>query len=191
LLFAADALRDYEYASTATPDQETSLSEGTAVAALDPNIRDEYLKKILNKKRKVSIGSENSLVLKLVLHILKKYNALTGADGILSHLCDYLDHEDNLAKARSGAALTVEIAAGFHRLFIAIFGGVAVLVPMLIMSFSPSRTKSLITVSVFVVWFACTIAMKAKKASDSDLLSATAAYAAVLIVFVGATAIST
>jgi hypothetical protein len=166
------------------------LSEGTALAILDPDI-DQLRKDYFNKKWKIVIGSKTVPALKPVVDILKKFNALAGADGILGHLCDYLDHEDNLAKARSGVALKAEIAAGFHRLSIAIFGGVAVLAPMLIMSFSPSRTKSLITVSIFVIWFACTIAMNAKKASDSDLLSATAAYAAVLIVFVGATAITT
>ncbi len=72
-----------------------------------------------------------------------------------------------------------------NRFFVALFGGVAVVVPILIMSFSSSQTKSLITISVSVLLVALAIALLSK-ASNQELIMATAAYAAVLVVFVGA-----
>jgi hypothetical protein len=56
---------------------------------------------------------------------------------------------------------------------------------MLIMTFDQSRTKSLITTSVAVLLFAAFLALGIK-ASNQDTLAATATYAAVLVVFVGA-----
>jgi hypothetical protein len=68
---------------------------------------------------------------------------------------------------------------------IAIFGGFALVAPMLIMTLNSSRNKSLITVSVAVFIFAVVFAFGANGSSVKDILAATAAYAAVLVVFVG------
>ena len=71
------------------------------------------------------------------------------------------------------------------RFIIAITGGAALVVPMLIMSLpSIQRTKSLITVSISVTLFAAMMSV-AMRASNTETLVATATYAAVLIVFVG------
>jgi len=70
------------------------------------------------------------------------------------------------------------------RFLIAVGGGAALIVPMLIMSFHPSQTKSLVTVSVAVVLFALTLSL-AFSTDNKDTLQATATYAAVLVVFVG------
>lgn len=70
------------------------------------------------------------------------------------------------------------------RFFIALFGGLAVVIPILVVSFNPSQTKSLITVSVSVLLVSLLIAALSN-ASYQELIMATAAYAAVLVVFVG------
>lgn len=67
----------------------------------------------------------------------------------------------------------------------AMFGGVALIGPMLIMTLHPSRNTSLITVSVSTFLFAPLLAFIASDSAGKDVLGATAAYAAVLVVFVG------
>lgn len=73
---------------------------------------------------------------------------------------------------------------GLARFIIAIGGGASLIVPMLIMSFDASRTKSLTTVSIAVVLFALSLNL-GFKTDNKDTLTATATYAAVLVVFVG------
>ena len=55
---------------------------------------------------------------------------------------------------------------------------------MVIMSLSPSLTKSLVTVSIAVVLFALLLSL-VFETNNKDTLTATATYAAVLVVFVG------
>jgi VIT1/CCC1 family predicted Fe2+/Mn2+ transporter len=71
------------------------------------------------------------------------------------------------------------------RLTMALFGGVALIAPMLIMSLHQSLKVALITTSVATVLFGIIIGFGAKDSSGKDVLGATAAYAAVLVVFVG------
>ncbi|KAJ5727950.1 hypothetical protein N7493_005770 [Penicillium malachiteum] len=71
------------------------------------------------------------------------------------------------------------------RLVMALFGGAALIVPMLIMTLSPSKLNSLLTTSLFVVGVAVVLAWFMEDAGPKDILGATAAYAAVLVVFVG------
>ena len=70
------------------------------------------------------------------------------------------------------------------RFIIAVGGGCALVIPMVIMSFAPSRAKSLVTVSVAVVLFALVMSL-AFQTDNKDTLTGTATYAAVLVVFVG------
>jgi len=70
------------------------------------------------------------------------------------------------------------------RFIIAAGGGASLIIPMLIMSFDASRTKSLITVSVAVVLFALSLSL-GFATDNKDTLTTTATYAAVLVVFVG------
>lgn len=70
------------------------------------------------------------------------------------------------------------------RVIAAIFGGLSVIVPMLIMAIHPSQVKTLVTASVAVLVFALALAWKSS-AQIETLLATTAAYAAVLVVFVG------
>ncbi|KAF2235907.1 hypothetical protein EV356DRAFT_89409 [Viridothelium virens] len=71
------------------------------------------------------------------------------------------------------------------RLLVATLGGLSLVVPMLVMSIHPSQTKSLVTTSAFVIFFGIGMATFVPQAEYKDLLGSTAAYAAVLVVFVG------
>ena len=72
-----------------------------------------------------------------------------------------------------------------RRFLMAAFGGIALLVPMIIMVCLDRRTTpSLIITSLLVLVFAGAIAW-GSALGPMDVLSATAAYAAVLVVFVG------
>ncbi len=72
-----------------------------------------------------------------------------------------------------------------RRLEMAVLGGVLLVVPVVIMSFETSRTRSLITLSAAVMIFALVVAVLAVKGSAYEILAATAGYAAVLSVFLG------
>jgi hypothetical protein len=71
------------------------------------------------------------------------------------------------------------------RFFMALFAAVALIGPTLIMSLHASLNTSLITTSVATVLFGLVLAVSATDSSGQDVLGATAAYCAVLIVFVG------
>lgn len=84
-----------------------------------------------------------------------------------------------------GRTLRAQKKAFTERVFMAMFGGVALIGPMLIMTLHPSRDTSLITVSVATFVFAIALAFGARDSAGKDVLAATAGYAAVLVVFVG------
>ena len=69
------------------------------------------------------------------------------------------------------------------RFLIAITSGASLIVPMVIMSLDKTLRKSLVTTSVAVLLFAAFISF-VMKVKNSDIITATAAYAAVLVVFV-------
>ena len=70
------------------------------------------------------------------------------------------------------------------RFIVAITGGLSLVVPMLVMRLGETLPKSLTTVSVAVILFSALTSLMFK-ASNVETLGATAAYAAVLVVFVG------
>ncbi|KAE8453722.1 hypothetical protein EG329_009233 [Mollisiaceae sp. DMI_Dod_QoI] len=71
------------------------------------------------------------------------------------------------------------------RLIIAFGTGASLVVPVVVMSLNKSVTKSLVTTSVAMLIFASALAF-GMNASNTETLVATATYAAVLVVFVGA-----
>jgi hypothetical protein len=73
----------------------------------------------------------------------------------------------------------------FSRLTMAIFGAVALLAPMLIMTLHPTKLTALLTTTIFVLVVAIILAAMMGTAENKDVIAATAAYAAVLVVFVG------
>ena len=102
-----------------------------------------------------------------------------GGDLMLSKSlsCTELDKYGRELRARKNAF--------WERLSMGLFGGVALIAPMLIMTLRSSRTTSLVTASTAVILFALVLAFFANKSAGKDVLLSTAAYAAVLIVFVG------
>lgn len=86
---------------------------------------------------------------------------------------------------QEGRVLREQKKAFAERGLMAIFGGAALIGPMLIMTLHPSRNTSLITVSVATFLFAIALTFGATDSTGKDVLAATAAYAAVLVVFVG------
>jgi hypothetical protein len=67
----------------------------------------------------------------------------------------------------------------------ALFGGIALIVPTVIMAKHPDTNFSLVTTAVATVLFALALAFGAKDSTGKDVLAATAAYSAVLVVFIG------
>jgi branched-subunit amino acid transport protein len=65
------------------------------------------------------------------------------------------------------------------------FGGIALIGPMLLMSLHRDLETSLITCSVATALFTVALAISGKNLKGQEVLGATAAYAAVLVVFVG------
>ena len=89
---------------------------------------------------------------------------------------------------QQGRLLREQKKAFTGRVAMALFGGVSLIVPMLVMTLHPSRNTSLITTSVATFVFAIALAIGATDTAGKDVLAATAAYAAVLVVFVGTSA---
>ncbi|KAK5219994.1 hypothetical protein LTR72_007525 [Exophiala xenobiotica] len=107
---------------------------------------------------------------------------LGGGDYILHKSLKFreLDRDGRETRARKSALA--------ERFAMALFGGAALIAPMLIMTLHSSQSTSLITVSLATFLFALAIAIFANDAAGKDVLAATAAYAAVLVVFVGTNA---
>lgn len=91
------------------------------------------------------------------------------------------EYEDG--KLPSTASAVVEYLARFTISFLV---GLFILVPMIIMVLHPSTKKSLITVCTTIVLFSISMAFAASHASFGQTVVATATYAAVMFVFVGA-----
>ncbi|EPE26261.1 hypothetical protein GLAREA_02173 [Glarea lozoyensis ATCC 20868] len=76
-----------------------------------------------------------------------------------------------------------QTAEGFlSRLKMALFGGLALIAPMLIMRLHMTLITQLVTTSVFVLVVGIVLAWYMKDANKKDILASTAAYAAVLVV---------
>ena len=108
---------------------------------------------------------------------------------ILPHSLRWTEEEANVRDNHySNRKITPEIVSPFvdrlARFIVAMTGGLSLVVPMLIMSIPQGSTRSLVTTSVAVVFFAGVISV-GFNASNGETLGITAAYAAVLVVFVG------
>ena len=86
---------------------------------------------------------------------------------------------------QNGRILRDQKKAFTARMIFALVGGVALIAPVLIMTLHPSRNTSLITVSVATFLFALVMALWATDMVGKDVLATTAAYVAVLVVFIG------
>ncbi|KAJ3568323.1 hypothetical protein NPX13_g6461 [Xylaria arbuscula] len=88
-----------------------------------------------------------------------------------------------LDKARHFEKTMVEkIRSRFH---MALFGGVALIAPVILMTIRPTVVVDLVTVSVSTTLFSLVLVSLASDMSGKDVLTATAGYAAVMVVFLG------
>jgi len=77
-----------------------------------------------------------------------------------------------------------------RKLLTALFGALALIAPMLIMRLHSTLLTQLLTTSVFILAFGCALAYFLDSTDETYIASASAAYAAVLVVFVGASSTS-
>ena len=108
--------------------------------------------------------------------VLPKELTWTNEERTSRSAVDYLSH-----KTPETLSPFVDTLARF---IVAITGGLSLVVPMLVMRLGETLPKSLTTVSVAVILFSALTSLMFK-ASNVETLAATAAYAAVLVVFVG------
>ncbi|KAI0547203.1 hypothetical protein F4679DRAFT_555166 [Xylaria curta] len=78
--------------------------------------------------------------------------------------------------------LLERIRSRFH---MALFGGVALIAPVILMTLKPTLTVDLVTVSVSTALFSLVMVVFATDMSGKDVLTSTAGYAAVMVVFIG------
>lgn len=88
--------------------------------------------------------------------------------------------------SRSQRQREVERAELLQRLWMGVAGGLALIVPMLIMVLHRDLITTLLVASVSTLLFAGVLALRGQGLKGETVLSAVAAYAAVLVVFVGA-----
>lgn len=97
---------------------------------------------------------------------------------------------DELIKANQSGIRKREMLTAKKRLWVrlamALCGGLALVIPMLIMVLYPSKITSLVTTTCFVLVVAVGLAVFMRSSEPKDIVACTAAYAAVLVVFVGA-----
>ena len=78
---------------------------------------------------------------------------------------------------------TARVAEVLTRFAIALLAGLALVGPLVILSYQESMSNRIVTVTVFIVAF-CFLMSLLSKAQHSEVMAASAAYAAVLSVFV-------
>jgi hypothetical protein len=78
---------------------------------------------------------------------------------------------------------TARMAEAAARFLIAVFAGSFLVVPLIVLSFQTSKASNLITVSICIVVFSLLVSLLSK-ASNYETMAASAAYAAVLAVFI-------
>lgn len=86
---------------------------------------------------------------------------------------------------KKGRMLREKKNASLERLLLGSFGGLMLIGPMILMVLNYNRNTALITTSVATVLFILILATFARGMAGKDVLAAVAAYAAVLVVFVG------
>ncbi|KAF4449364.1 lysyl oxidase-like protein 2 3 4 [Fusarium austroafricanum] len=107
-------------------------------------------------------------------------------DELRSHLNE--EFQEAVLSITSGitdANKAKERKALWSRLIMALVGGFALIGPMLIMVLHPTKLTSLLTTSIFTFAAAVCLAVFMKDSEPKDVIGFTAAYAAVLVVFIG------
>lgn len=107
------------------------------------------------------------------------------------HILEQKPYEDRTpgVKARDGRPYLVLISSSTEKLArvaMAVIAGVFLLAPMIALTYIDVPKYRLITTCLFVLAFALMVSL-ASKASNQEVMASCAAYAAVLVVFVGQT----
>ena len=105
-------------------------------------------------------------------------------DPIRRTLCTFFDATSTLS-GRGLEAFAYGAIDMFARTVMAIAGGLVLLVPVILMTFLTAHHARLIIACCFVVMFAALIGIFTR-ATNHEVLAATAVYTAVLVVFVAA-----
>lgn len=85
-----------------------------------------------------------------------------------------------------GSGIVIDQAA---RIVFGLYGAVALLIPLVVLNFIQSVNYRILAATIFVIVFSVQLAVLSK-ASNQELVSATAGYAAVLVVFIGSSTVS-
>jgi hypothetical protein len=125
----------------------------------------------------------------LDLCLMNKAGLTHASRHFAKHLQKAIDAGDAIlppipSRTRKNHIRETKVGAFWKRLYMAIFGGFAVVAPMLLMVLYKHILTSLLTTSLAVFLFALAMATFST-ANPETLLAAVAAYAAVLVVFVG------
>ncbi|KAF4632146.1 hypothetical protein G7Y89_g5973 [Cudoniella acicularis] len=134
-------------------------------------------------------SKENSTTTQYLMHNWLDHTRpdtnIPGGSFVLNTSLEYRELDSRRRRMRSRQHAFSE------RLSMACFGGWALIAPMLIMTLVPGKHTALITASISTLLFAFILALFADGSMGKDVLAATAAYAAVLVVFVGTSTPST
>jgi hypothetical protein len=125
-----------------------------------------------------------------VLQIRKpgeKSNRVAGGLDAISEDADEGALEVGEVRGRPFSHHISPIIDAMARYAIALVSGLLLLLPIIVLSYVPTKGYRLLTTCLFVVLFAIVTPLTASKASNQELVVATAGYTAVLAVFLGQT----
>ncbi|KAK3645746.1 hypothetical protein LTR56_008933 [Elasticomyces elasticus] len=144
----------------------------------------DRLEKVLGRRITASKvpGSQN-FILEAAFKLEERASYTPSNDPIRKTLGDILPKRYR-SKFLENVSSKLSLTGMLVRFMVAFFGGASLLVPMIVMTFRTSRTARLVTVCVATLLFAYAIALL-KPVNKQDILGATAAYAAVMVVYVG------
>jgi hypothetical protein len=77
------------------------------------------------------------------------------------------------------------LAEQWERLWMGLLGGVALIGPMLLMALHKGLVTALVITTVATILFVCVLSVFGKSLNGQTMVASVAAYAAVLVVFVG------
>lgn len=165
-------------ANEKTKDLCSTITPARIMAIIDAFKQDEEVNQQEGSvengtKEEEELGTQDEAlgIREKVQQILEKHTIVRQKDW------DVREHEQAVRKKKVTRILK---NGGF-----AVIGGLWLIVPMLIMTLHPSKLTSLLTTSLFVIAAGLALGWFMDGAEPKDIVSTTAAYAAVLVVFVG------
>lgn len=118
------------------------------------------------------------------MELEQKFRELYGSHNILTQW--HVKEEERSNKSRDDRRqVREERQKLLSRLSMAVLGGLAVIVPIVIMTLHPTLLTVLLTTSLFVLAVGVVLAVCMPNTEPKDIVTATAAYAAIFVVLVG------